>query len=353
MLALGWETMPPLLSLIVDWLCVSIGFLLIYTACFLYEKEERLIHQTLEHAWVQIDDLKTRTVSRHLSYIRAFAAMYIRLVYRGLGTEYALLRSFNFFAFIVAATFLLFVVLGGAIYSTHLGQHLTPLGFLAIFAPCGYLVLLLGLYEDILGGRNRILVLGFNMMFLLMIGLVSYFTGRAGNASLGFGLMTVGIAISIGGFLLGVTGEVLFFVVVRKTLRIIATSESLWKVIFILTAVTCASVGIVRIPLYLFSSSVRAALPPGLHSSFLLAGGLFAISAFAILAIGVTYVILSSLALLHASLFPVINRPLYFLTRIKIVYHKKSLFVIGLTLVCLPAPGLIEPLLKALKQCCL
>ena len=67
--------------------CMILGFLLIYTACFLYEPEEHQLQARLENAWVRVDDWRLRATSRHLAFMKHFAASVTHLLNAAFGPE--------------------------------------------------------------------------------------------------------------------------------------------------------------------------------------------------------------------------------------------------------------------------
>jgi hypothetical protein len=311
--------------------CVLVGLSLIYTACFLYEAEEQRVQFALEHTWIRVDDLRQRATPRYVAVLQRRAGFISRALDVVFGARLFSLHSLNAgIAFSLAPLLSNFIVFATA---THAGNPFKYHGWIVRPIEFATVVILYFLGFRIASSRRRMVTVS---PTILLIGL----------------LILLGWSASALLVLYGALRDLLYIAIARKTLRMIEKTETLPEALARITAAAALG-GVVACMQILVELLYRKALAmTGVTAGTLMTTMLVTTGGVLNMVLFAFWVILMLFAFVHAAVWPAMDRPLYFLTRIKVFEHKKAVFILGLTLACVPIPGLLGELLKFLKQCC-
>jgi hypothetical protein len=296
-----------------------LGWILLYSAVFLYEDQEGRIQNRIVQWWVKVDDARIAAHSHVSAFVGAVAGLTVRGFDRILGDR---LMSFRFAGVSLCLSIASFFLVG-AIGTLRLHR---PAGAMFFQFVCFVLFSLVPIFDD--DGRwiikiwwlALLIAVGKSFGFLIYI---LYRVRGVALASRALGYVVLAFAVSL-------ISDICYVAITRWMLRRVAANSRMLGVVSMIAAnllVLCLLVlGPIELGLKLFKYWENG-------SAVILFS--FYLNAIDFVA-GSTALILGIALLAHRLLWPVVEKPLYALQRYEVVRNKKLLWAAGLALTFLP-----------------
>jgi hypothetical protein len=296
----------------------ALGWLLLYSAVFLYEDQEGRIQNRIVQWWIKVDDARIVSHSRAAAFLQAVARLTVRGFDRVLGERLISFRFAGVSLCLSIVSGLLATVIGAIrAHQSVSGPLLLSAGFVA-----------LALLPAFDAGRWVRRFWGLIVIATVLRPLVPFLLflySRWGVASAGHALGLVALAFGV-----SFVCDVCYVTLTRWMLRRIAVDSRVHGVVLMIAVnflLLCVLlVGPIEVGSKLFKYWQHGS--EVIFFSFLLN----AIDLFA----GSAALILGLTLLIHRLLWPLLERPLYALQRYRVMSDKKLLWGVGLSLAFLP-----------------
>lgn len=315
-------------------LTAAVGVIIVYASVAMYEDEEKRLQNRLEELWVVVDDYRRAALSTETALVRASAAAVRKRVRMVFGDRLRSTRAvFAAAAYVITSSAAAVITIGFAAVWCEDAECSTPL----IAVMLGVLILVGAVVPLLLNRRVAIIVATVVLALQLLSSIGSAFTYLLlladPEASPFFArtILAIGLAPWIANA--GATlSNLLILQLVVMVLRRLAETDSLWKSLFYLLALTLGGALVVTVPFVAVFMRIPNLGILEFALMYLGYANLLAVT------IALAAVILILLMLVHRLFWPAVSRLVYAVGRVGILQYRKTLFLIGVALVSVQFP---------------
>jgi hypothetical protein len=348
--------------------CIAgcLGAILIYSALFLYKQEEGELENRIEQWWQKIRDLHAHAVSRETAFLKVVADItskgFTKLFGERLFGPKAIAASmcYSQAAFLLLASILSTYAASGRLYTSReesiagwaeavrLGWTLGILSFIFLFLGS------LGPFVDRQSQRRFWLssVIVFTASWPLALAVMFFTSYTYGVFAFAYGLEVLGILTAI-------MCDFLFIALTRGMLARAAQSNSFTTIVALAIGNACLAALLFLVPFVgalMYHNPVSTnGYPPVMPETKVVAAARFlvfsiAASKFFDALVSLSWLLIAALMLLHRLFWPLIERPVYALSRHRVFSEQKKLvFFSGVALLGLAIPSVGRALENVVK----
>jgi hypothetical protein len=353
------------LVLILRILGVALGVLFISTR-LLYKTEQGHLQSKLQDLWITIDDLQKYALSRHTAFMRVMAAILNSLFNRIFGKRLISLQSITVSVCYAVVSVVTVLMLGKLYLNRDAGSFLPSV--LLAYLLVGTTPLLVTLIKGRAKQKKYLLVWQTVSLTFALLNIVVPFVEAAKlfyspeDKYLFSLFMLIGLGIILA---LGIYAA--FVMVARISLRWLADSESITKIVLIsllnivpaLILYVLFKLTVLRLEHSNLGANINTETPEQVKSMLIDWGAQIDLAMFItmlfIFLMGIVFIIpallflsLSLIMIIHRVLWPLIHRPLYKLQELEITSRNNLLTIVGVVLIVISL-GLYEWLQAAIK----